>query len=271
MEALQRAIADACLGEHADLELVNDLGGFLLRRGVASEDIEAILASPRRLPVYRSLVRNGISSVVVRLLRRTRARMNAIRPGRFDADLAAFVDQAGPRTHYLREVPEEFFVWVEARWRADPHLPAYLPDLAAHELAHFAVGTAQAATAGAAAEVALDRGLAFVDSAKLARHRWAVHELGPEEESGGAMDQPARRDVTLLAYRDATHAVRWLELTPLAGRMIERLLAGEALGAAVSAACADCGASPASVLPEVARLLSDLGARGVVVGALPDP
>lgn len=266
MDALQRAIADACLGEHADEELASDLGGFLARRGVSPEDVEAILASPRRLLVYRSLVRNGIASVVERLLPRTRARMNTASPGRFDADLARFVDHVGPRTHYLREVPAEFFAWAEPRWRGDGHLPSYLADLAAHELAQFAVGTAQSATAGgAAADLALDRALVFAESARLVRHRWAVHELGPD--GGEAADVPARRDVSLLAYRDETHAVRWLELTALAAGIVERLLSGEVLGMAVRSACADCDTSPASVLPEIARLLSDLGARGVIVGA----
>jgi hypothetical protein len=58
MEALQRAIADACLGAHVDEELARDLRGFLAAHGVAPEDIEAILAAPARLSIYRSLVRN---------------------------------------------------------------------------------------------------------------------------------------------------------------------------------------------------------------------
>ena len=65
MGPLQRAIADACLGAHAGEDLARDLRGFLLAHGVAPEDIESILAAPLRLPVYRSLVRNGLSSVVL--------------------------------------------------------------------------------------------------------------------------------------------------------------------------------------------------------------
>jgi hypothetical protein len=94
-----------------------------------------------------------------------------------------------------------------------------------------------------------------------------VHELSADEE---ATDEPARRDVQLLAYRDADHVVRWLELTPLAGAVLERLLGGENLGAGVERACADHGAVPGAVLPDVARLLSDLGERGVLLGARSD-
>lgn len=263
--ALHRAIADACLKADAGEAIARDLRAFLEQHGVEAEDVEAALASAPRLAVYRSLVRNGLSAVVVRMLPRTRARMNAACAGRFDADVARFVDEVGPRTHYLRDVPAELFAWAEPRWRADASVPAYLPDLAAYELTHFAVAAADAARPGdPSAEVALDRPLAFAPSMRLRRQGWAVHELPADEDSG---DEPARREVRLLAYRDAEHAVRWLELTPLAFAVVERLAAGEALGPAVERACAAHATAPAAVLPDVARLLADLAARGVLLGA----
>jgi len=73
--------------------------------------------------------------------------------------------------------------------------------------------------------------------------------------------------VHLLAYRDASHDVCWLELPPLAAAVIERIARGEALGAAVRGACAEQGVEPGAVLPDVARLLADLAERGVVLGA----
>jgi hypothetical protein len=266
MRALQRAIADACLAADAGEEMARDLRGFLVARDVAPEDVEAIAAAPQRLQVYRSLVRNGLSSVVLRMLPRTRARMNAACAGRFDTDLASFVDQVGPRTHYVRDVPAEYFAWAQLRWRSDPQVPAYLPDLAALELAHYAVAAAESAQGPAVhpGDVALDRPLAFIESACLARYAWAVHELSPDE---AATDEPPRRDTSLLGYRDATHAVRWLDLTPAAAAILERLLAGEDLGRAVEGACAVHGLEPPSILADVARLLADLGDRGVLIGA----
>lgn len=263
--ALQRAIADACLSAGAGEAMAGDLRAFLEQRGVPAEDVEAIVAAPARLAVYRSLVRNGLAAVVVRMLPRTRARLNAAREDRFDADLAAFLDEAAPRTHYLRDVPAEFFAWVAPRWRDDPGVPAHLVDLAAHELAQFAVGAAAPSRVPAlVADVALDRPLAFTESMRLVAYEWAVHELPADEQATGA---PAQRDVSLLAYRDAEHAVRWLELTPMAAAVLARLANGEALGAAVRGACAEHGVEPAGVLADVARLLADLGERGVVLGA----
>jgi hypothetical protein len=263
---LQGAIADACLREQGGDAIAHDLRGFLERHGVGTDDVEAILAAPRRLGVYRSLVRNGLSAVVLRMLPRTRARMNAACGGRFDADLARFLDEVGPRTHYLRDVPAELVAWAEPRWRADAGVPDYLCDLAAHELASFAVA-ASPETPGLAlglAEVGLDRSLVFASSARQLRYAWAVHELPSDPGAGG---EPPRRDVHLLAYRDLEHAVRWLELTPLAASIVARLVGGERLRDAVAGACEDHGTRAAMVLDEVARLLADLGARNVIVGA----
>ena len=268
MRALVRAIGDACLGARTGEELADDLRGFLERRGVAAEDVEAILESQPRLGVYRSLVRNGLSGIVLRVLPRTRGRMNVACGGRFDADFAAFVDEVGPRTHYLRDVPAELVAWAAPRWRADPGIPAYLPDLADHELTEFAAATAEDlsdgdATEGARADVALERPLAFHPSARLVRSAYAVHEIG----DGEGKAEPARREVALFAYRDGSHAVRWLEVTPLAAAILARLLAGEALGAAVQAACEAHTTAPAQALEDIARLLADLGERGALTGA----
>ena len=244
--ALQRAIAEACLGARAGEAIAKDLRGWLEERGVPADDVEAILAAPPRLGVYRSLVRNGLSSVVLRMLPRTRARMNAACAGRFDVDLAAFVDEVGPRTHYLRDVPAEYLAWAGPRWRADASVPAYLAELATHELTQFAVAAAAPASrAPGVAEGALDRALAFLESTRLVHHGWAVHELPADEDATG---EPARREVHLLAYRDADHVVRWLELTPLASAIVTRLLAGAPLGEAVEKACSLAATAPASAV-----------------------
>jgi hypothetical protein len=267
--ALQRAMAEACLGASAGQDITRDLRGWLMVHGVPEEDVEAILAAPRRLGVYRSLVRNGLAAVVLRMLPRTRARMNAACGGGFDADLAAFLDEVGPRTHYLRDVPAEYLAWAIPRWRDDPRMPEYLGDLATHELAAFAVAAATAASPVQAVEVALERPLTFLGSTRLMHHAWAVHELAQEEgdQATAAAEEPVRREVHLLAYRDADHAVRWLELTPLAAAIVARLVRGEPLGEAVTVACAQAGAAAGAVLPDLARLLADLGERGVLLGA----
>jgi hypothetical protein len=264
--ALARALAAACFEENAGDAIARDLRGFLEEHGVAAEDVEAALREKARLAVYRSLVRNGLSSVVLRMLPRTRARMNATSGGLFDRDFARFVAEVGPRTHYLRDVPTEFLAWATPRWRENGGVAPYLIDLAEHEVAGFAIAAADRdTTAGCAlGHIALDRSLVFSGSMRLLRYAWAVHELSDDAE---ARESPERREVDLLAYRDADHRVRWLELTPLAARIVAKLQAGEPLGGAIANACSEYGATAA---PEaIAKLLADLGERGVLLGASP--
>ncbi|MGD0677218.1 MAG: DUF2063 domain-containing protein [Polyangiaceae bacterium] len=260
--ALERALADACLSTGAAEAVAQNLRSYLKGYDVPAADIEAIVEAPQRIMVYRALVRNSLWAVVIRMLGRVRAHLDAACPGRFDADFAEFVGGPGPRSHYLRDVAAELFAWAEPRWRTDGRIPPYVPDLAAHDLACFSIAASKDLASFCSADVSLGRAIAFHPSARLVRYEWAVHELPTNPHSTKA---PARRDVRLLGYRDAEHAVRWLELTPLAASIAHRLFSGDALGRAVQEACRAHGAC---FEPEaIATLLADLGARGVLVGA----
>jgi hypothetical protein len=162
-------------------------------------------------------------------------------------------------------VPAELVGWAAPRWRDDPRVPPYVLDLAVHELAVHDVSTCDASRRGAPVhEVALDRTLVWTESARLLAYDWAVHDLSTDVADLGA---PARGPVRLLAYRDAEHAVRFLELTPLAFALMSRLRAGAVLGSAVEESCRELATSPGDVANDVARLLADLGERGVVLGS----
>ena len=145
-------------------------------------------------------------------------------------------------------------------------LPAYAADLAAHELVEFAVAAAPVPAAPPPlADVAIDRALVFADAKRLVRYAFAVHLLPPDEDD---RSEPIARPTSLLAYRDAAHAVRFLDLTPLAAAILERLFAGDTLGAALAGACsAEAVKLDDAILADSARLLADLAERGVLLGA----
>jgi hypothetical protein len=258
-------IAAACLGTTSDAEFTRDLRAFLEASGVEESDIEAITGAPPRLALYRRLIRNNLTGVTEKMLARTRARLNA-RDGAFDASFAAFLAERGPRTHYLRDVPREFLAWVTPRWQAESNVPAWALDLARHELVEYEVSAARSrAETPTLVDVALDRALVLTEPLRLMRYGFAVHELPADVED---RSEPSRRPTTLLAHRDAEHAVRFLDLTPLAAAIVARLLDGSTLGDAVSGACADVGTVTSDVVvADVARLLADLGERGILLGA----
>jgi hypothetical protein len=262
---LESMIAAACLRAGSEAEFTADLRGFLESHQVTAEDIAAILAAPPRLSLYRRLVQNNLRGVTEKMLKRTRARMNAAVAGAFEASFASFLDGAGPRTHYLRDVPGEFLAWIEPHWRARGDLPAWTVDLARHELVHYQIAAADTpGPSPSVTEAMPDRPLVFADPVRLMRYAHAVHELPLEETDRTA---PPARETAILVYRDAEHAVQVLELTPFTAAITERLLAGRPLIEAVREATSDVGAT--SGLLDVARFLATLGERGVLLGGRP--
>jgi uncharacterized protein len=259
-------IADACLGLQSDESFSSDLGAYLARHGLDADDIAAIVAAPRRLGIYRRLVRNNLVDVTHKMLPRTRARVNAFAAGAFDASFDAFLASVGPRTHYLRDVPHEFFAWVAPHWRARTDVPAYALDLACHELTEFAISAVPNSRSPVELiEVALDRSLVFLEATRIVHYDYAVHELPAAEDD---FTQPAARATFLLVYRDAEHAIRSLEMTPFAATLTSSLLAGAPLEAAVAHACSARNATRSdTLLRDVARLLENFGERGVLLWA----
>jgi uncharacterized protein len=234
-ETLQRAIRDAVLKGEPSLE-----------------------GLPPRVAIYRRLVRNTLSGVVRKLLERTRAEMGDA----FDASFDRFLEERGPKTHYLRDVPHEFVEWAIPRWR-DDGVARWLIDLAHHEITSFGVSTAPHLNEARAADVSLERPLLLSSLARIARYDFAVHEPKAEAEAS-----PPERPVALLYYRDSEHLLRTLELTPLAAALLTR--ADLPLRDAIAQACAATEIPMTDdTLASIARLLADLGERGVLLGARP--
>jgi hypothetical protein len=260
---LHALFADACFGETA--EALGDLDAYLALHGVDGEDAAALREAPRRLGLYRALVRHNVVNVVGTMLERTRARLEHVSPGLFDRSMDAFLAARGPQTPHLRDVPSELLAWVTPRWREDARVPAYLADFAAYELSDFTVGVApRPAPPPALADVTAHRALVFADPHVVVRLAWAVHLLAPDDLAAS----PEQRPVSLLVYRDDAHQTRFLDLSPLAGAILERLFAGSTLAGAMVEACASSGfALDDAVLKGAAQLLADLGERGVLLGA----
>ena len=261
---IQAMLAAACFGE--DDAFREDLPGFLARHELDPEDAAALLAAPRRLALYRRLVRHNVTSIVDTMLEHTRARLERHAPDELDRTVAAFLAERGPRTSHLRDVPSELLAFAVPRWRADPRLPRWLADHAIFELVDFTIGVApRPSPPPPLADVTADRPLVFAKPKELVRLDWAVNAL-PRADLAL---EPEERPVAILVYRDAEHASRFLELTPLAAAILEELFAGQPLGPAMTRACTRL-AHPLDddVLGGAARLLADLGDRGVLLGAL---
>jgi hypothetical protein len=258
MPGVERVLAELTLGPPPDAARVSALCG---QHDVSAEDAAALSDSLPRLAVYRELVRGNLQEALQLSIPRTVARLGAL----FDEYFDRFLAEQAPRTHYLRDVTPELLDFCAPRWVADARVPTYLLELARHEALHLQVSAMPTPPLGhVAAGLSLDHGVALSAAVRLVDYGHAVHEL-PEDEADRA--EPAARAVSLLVYRSPEHDVRYLELSPLARGIAERLLSGDTLGGAVQGAAEAAGAPlTETVLSGAAQLLADLAERGVVWG-----
>jgi hypothetical protein len=79
---------------------------------------------------------------------------------------------------------------------------------------------------------------------------------------------PEARDVALLVYRDAEHMLRYLDLTPAAAAILERMLRPDVTvkDAIVEGATASGVPVDDALLVGTSKLLADLADRGVLLG-----
>lgn len=251
---------------------------------------------PQRLLVYRKLMRNTLREALRVAIPRTLARLD----DRFEELFVAFCAERGTTSHYLRDVTGEYLDFCEPRWRSDARIPDFLVELGRLEAVQIEIAaapgrqrllsdaeakaqhTASQATAAQATpsqgtpsqhaapeergsdELELDRGVVFSSATRLLHFEHRVHEL-PESEDDRS--EPLRSTTHLFVYRSAEHEVRYLELSPLASSVIERLLAGATLRVALIGACTDAGVPLDEVtLGGAAQVLAELGERGVLLG-----
>ena len=239
----------------------NELSRLCEKHAVAAADADALANSLERLMVYRELVRGNLREAIQLSIPRSMARLGPL----FDEYFDRFLCERGPRTHYLRDVTRELLDFCALPWAQDARVPSYLLELAEHEALHIEVSALPALPRDhVAAPLSLDHGVRLGAALRLVHYRHAVHEL-PEDEADRT--PPAERPSALLVYRSPEHEVRYLELSPLARGIVERLLTGDTLGGAVQGAAAAAGfALNEAVLSGAAKLLADLAERGVVWG-----
>lgn len=262
---LLRAFAAVVCDADAPARLGSDPSGFLRDRGVTGPDLDDLATRRERMLMYRGMVHNRLRGVIAEFLPRTAAHLG--KP-KFRAEVVAFMAERAPHSAYFRDVPGEFLAWAEPRWRAGDY-PPFLVDLAAHEWLDGEIANhPEGGEPLTARELALAEPVQFDGTAALRRYAFAVHLVDSEEDDDAPV-APAPGATAILGYRDrTTHKPRFLELTPRAAAVCERLLAGDALQVALFGACEAIG-EPMSdeFLAAMASFLADLGERGVLLGA----
>jgi uncharacterized protein (UPF0276 family) len=266
LAGVERGMSRIILDRDGERGLTEDPAGWLARQGVAPPDHEAMAGvGPRRLLVYRSLVRSGLEGVVRAFLPRTIARLGE---DGFVRAVGAWLHEAAPRSRFLRDAPGELVEWAREAWPGDPQVPEGLVDLARLEILESEVDAAADPPApdDLVDALALDRPLVFTGALRLASFEHAVHELPEDADDRSA---PTHAPTALLVYRDPRHRVRTLALSPLARAVLQRLVEGEqTVAQAIPAGAAEVGETvDDALLGRMSVLLADLAERGVLRGS----
>jgi hypothetical protein len=261
--ALEAAFRDLVLGPEPAFSDARAAAAWLSSRGISAPDARAIAETELEgLSIHRELARERLAWAIARVFERTAFRLGAA----FDAYVARFLAGPGPRGHSLRELSHQFLEFCTPLWQREPLVPDYLTDLARHEWLGVEVAAAAPHTASSAREqqsavdapLSLELGLAFSESCRLVRYRYAVQRLS-EAPEGEALPEPL--PTALLAFRDHEHEVCYLELTPRTATLVDALLLGASLAAALERAGA---ARQGSTLTECGSFLAELVRRGAI-------
>ncbi len=173
----------------------------------------------RRLAIYRDLFINNIDALlagnfpVIRKLFDDHAWKALVRD---------FYRDHRSTTPLFPEVPREFIAYVQARAAERRGDPAWLPELAHYEWVELALEISEASLHPQGCDAhgdLLDGTLLLSPLAWPLAYAWPVHRLAPDFLPEVMPLQPT----FLLVFRDATHAVRFREISALTFRMLQRL------------------------------------------------
>jgi hypothetical protein len=214
----------------------------------------------RRMAVYRELLYNNLEGFLLACFPVTR---RILGDRRWPSLVRAFFREARCRTPYFREIPREFLDWLSAR---EPAGPAWLEELAHYEWVELAVDVMDVAPLPHDPAGDPMVGVPVLAPALMnLSYRWPVHRIGPAW-------RPRKPAPThLLVFRDGRDEVQFLELNPVAARLVDLLLEGRLSGReACAAIAAGLGhADPQAVIGHGARLLDELRAAGALLGVRP--
>ena len=259
--ALGRVARDHALRER----FAADPRATLAALGLTEADVGGMLRhGPERLLAYHEMVHSRLFGTIRSFLGPASEHLGR---DRLRAEVDAWIaDEPGPQTRYFRDIPAEFLAWARPRWLADAALPAWLVELAEHQVLIRSIRN-DPRPIGAATEngLELDRPIAVNPTVRLVHYRWAVHHL---PKQAGLDDVPIEQPGHVIAYRGRDEQPAFVDIKPRSAHMLELLIAGKSLREALFGACEAVGETlDDAILSVTAVTLADLLDRHVLLGA----
>ena len=247
----------------ADLE--HAFSRVCLDREPSSEHLDLLHGEPDRWTMYRHMVRHRLISMIRSGLPLSSALLGE---ARFEDDVAAYLEERGPKSRYIREVVHELVEHAYPGWQADADLPPHLLDLVRYEAMKWRVGSLEERIPEGMTELDFERTPVFNATA---RTLYVEHRVDKDAESPPRLDAP---HLSVVYRRPGSARVCTYVLNPV-GAM---LYCAWRDGAEQGANCADGvrgvlaslnREADARFIDGMAGVLADLVEQQVVLGSLP--
>jgi uncharacterized protein len=214
----------------------------------------------RRMAIYRDLFFNSLQSLLAGNFPVIRETLGDT-PWR--ALVRAFYAEHRCTTPLFTEIAGEFVEWL-ADARVDP---AWLPELAHYEWIELVLQISEDVPPPHDRDGDLFAGVPVVSPlARPLAYHWPVHRIGPGFEA----DAPPAQPTLLLVRRDATGAVRFSEVSPLAFRLLARVDGQSSGHDILHALAAEASVAPDAAFLDAGRtMLTRLRDDGVLLGTRP--
>ena len=219
----------------------------------------------KRMRVYSELLYNNVEGFLIGCF----PLCQQLLPERTWARLVrAFFHDHACHTPYFRQIPEEFLRFLEAVDPRTVKLPDWFRELAHYEWVELALETSNrdAHLPDHDPDGDLLAGCPLLNPvARLLHYRWPVHQLGPGHLPRTAPAQPT----LILAYRDPSLLVKFMEISPATARLWSILAEHPEFDgrAAIYSLAQELGAAdPDALLGHGAEMLADLRRQGAILG-----
>jgi hypothetical protein len=220
------------------------------------DDLTALGGMRDRWLVYRHMVRARLRGMIANALSRTVA---ALGEEAWASWFDRWLDEAPPRTRYIREIVPELLDFSLPRWERDASIPPWLIELARLESARWEIGYTdeRAPTAG---ELAFDKVPVLSAAVQVLRFAHPVHE-----KRDAYPEQPTQ----LCVYRRADDKTAVWAIDSFTAGILESFAAGDRTITDTVKSVAARLEIPLDekLVQRIGTVLAELVQRGILLGA----
>jgi hypothetical protein len=222
------------------------------------DDLAALGGIRDRWLLYRHMVRARLRTMIESALKRT---VPALGEGAWHGWFDRWLDEAPPRTRYIREIVPELVAYCLPRWESDTTIPAWVPELARLEAARWEVGYADAPLP-VAGELSFEKTAVLTPHVRVLRASHAVHRTQASYE-------PEPGAVHLVVYRRPDDRTAVWAVDDFTAALVEGLAPGNRnVTDTVKAAAAELDIPiDEKLVQRIGAVLAELVSRGILLGA----